>query len=151
MDEIEQNNDYLYLLGPGGTIEYIAKKMQLDNTLLGIDAVYKKKLVGKDINEKKILKLLDKYQNAKVILSPIGAQGFILGRGNLQLSPKVIKKIDLDNIIVISSPSKLVHTPVIRVDTGDKALDKQFAELEFMMVVVGYRLSRVVKIQTNNF
>ncbi len=147
IDEIEQNNDFLYLFGSGGTIDYVARKMNLYNTLLGIDAVYKKKVVGKDLNENKILKLLDRYQNAKVILSPIGAQGFILGRGNLQLSPEVIKKIGLDNIIVISTPSKLVHTPVIRVDTGDKTLDKQFAELEFMMVVVGYRLSRVVKIQ----
>ncbi|UCD14237.1 MAG: ATP-NAD kinase family protein [Thermoplasmatales archaeon] len=151
IDEIEQNNDYLYIFGPGGTIDYIARKMNVDNTLLGIDAVYKKKLVGKDINEKKILKLLDKYQNAKVILSPIGAQGFILGRGNLQLSPRVIKRIGVDNIIVISTPSKLVHTPVIRVDAGDKTLDKQFADLEYIMVVTGYRFSRVVKIQTNNF
>jgi len=149
IDEIEQNSDFLYLFGSGGTIDYIARKMDIDNTLLGIDAVYKKKLVGKDLNEEKILKLMDKYQKVKVILSPIGAQGFILGRGNLQLSPKVIKKIGLDNIIVISTPSKLVHTPIIRVDTGDKKLDHLFTELEFMMVVIGYRLSRVVKIQTS--
>ena len=147
VDEIEQNNDFLYLFGSGGTIDYIATKMNIENTLLGIDAVYEKKLVGKDLNEEKILKLLKKYHKVKVILSPIGAQGFILGRGNLQLSPTVVKKIGLDNIIVISTPSKLVHTPVIRVDTGDKKLDQMFAELEFMMIVIGYRLSRVVKIQ----
>jgi len=147
VDEIEENNNFLYLFGSGGTIDYIAKKMDIDNTLLGIDAVYKKKLVGKDLNEEKILKLLKKYAKVKVILSPIGAQGFILGRGNLQLSPVVIKKIGLDNMIVISTPSKLVHTPVIRVDTGDNKLDQMFAELEFFMVVIGYRLSRVVKMQ----
>jgi len=147
VDEIEQNKDFLYLFGSGGTIDYIATKMDIDNTLLGIDAVYEKKLVGKDLNEEKILKLLKKYHKVKVILSPIGAQGFILGRGNLQLSPVVIKKIGLDNIIVISTPSKLVHTPVIRVDTGDNKLDRMFAKLEFMMVVIGYRFSRVVKIQ----
>jgi predicted polyphosphate/ATP-dependent NAD kinase len=151
VDEIEQNNEFLYLFGSGGTIDYIARKMNIENTLLGIDAVYKKKLVGKDLNEEKILQLFNKYQKVKVILSPIGAQGFILGRGNLQLSPLVIKKIGVDNIIVISTPSKLAHTPVIRVDSGEKKLDRKFAELEFMMVVIGYRLSRVVKIQTNNF
>jgi len=150
-DEIEKNNDYLFLFGSGGTIEYIAKKLGIKNTLLGIDAVYKKQSVGNDLNEEGILKLLEKYPETKLILSPIGAQGFILGRGNLQLSPKVIKKIGIDNIIVISTPSKLVSTPVIRVDTGDKKLDHLFAEKEFMMVVIGYRLSRVVKIQTNNF
>ena len=151
VDEIERCADYLFLFGSGGTIEYIARKMNLDNTLLGIDAVYNKKIVGKDLNEEGLLKLLDNYSKTKVILSPIGAQGFILGRGNLQLSPKVIRRIGLDNIIVISTPSKLVSTPIIRVDTGDRELDHLFVEKEFMMVVIGYRMSRVVKIQTNNF
>ena len=151
VDEIERYSDFLFLFGSGGTIDYIAHKMNLENTLLGIDAIYNKKLIGKDLNEEGILRLLDKYSKAKVILSPIGAQGFILGRGNLQLSPHVIRKIGFDNIIVISTPSKLVSTPIIRVDTGDKELDHLFVEKEFMMVVIGYRMSRVVKIQTNNF
>ena len=105
--------------------------------------------MGTDLNEQEILKLLKKYSKAKVILSPIGAQGFILGRGNLQLSPKVIRKIGLDNIIVVSTPTKIKSTPILRVDTGDKKLDKLFSEKEFMMVVIGYRLSRVVRLQTN--
>ncbi len=151
MDEMEKNKDALFLLGPGGTIDYIARKMGLDSTILGIDAVCNKKLIAKDVNEEKILTLLKKYPKVKVVLSPIGAQGFILGRGNLQLSPKVIKKIDIDNIIVISTPSKLSSTPFIRVDTGEKMLDQIFIQKEFMMVVIGYRLSRVVRIQTNNF
>jgi predicted polyphosphate/ATP-dependent NAD kinase len=151
IDEIEQNSDFLYLFGSGGTIDYIAGKLDINNTLLGIDAVINKKNIASDLNEEGILKLLEKYSKVKVILSPIGAQGFILGRGNLQLSPKVIKKIGLDNIIVISTPSKLASTPVIRVDTGDKELDHLFAKKEFIMIVIGYRLSRVVKIQTNNF
>jgi predicted polyphosphate/ATP-dependent NAD kinase len=147
LDEIEQNKDFLFLFGSGGTIDYVARKLSIKNTLLGIDAVFNKKLVGIDLNEEGILKLLEKYPKAKVILSPIGAQGFILGRGNLQLSPKVIRKIGIDNIIVISTPYKLASTPIIRVDTGDKKLDKKFAEKEFMMIVIGYRLSRVVKIK----
>ncbi len=151
LDEIEQNCDFLFLFGSGGTIDYVARKLGIQNTLLGIDAVYNKKVVGSDLNEENILRLLEKYPKTKVILSPIGAQGFILGRGNLQLSPIVIRKIGLDNIIVISTPSKLASTPVIRVDTSDIKLDNEFAEKEFMMIVIGYRLSRVVKIQTNNF
>ncbi len=147
LDEIEQNKNFLFLFGPGGTIDYVARKLDIKNTLLGIDAVYNKKVIGIDLNEEEILRLLDKYPKVKVILSPIGAQGFILGRGNLQLSPEVIRKIGIDNIIVISTPSKLESTPVIRVDIGDKKLDKKFAEKEFMMIVIGYRLSRVVKIK----
>lgn len=150
-DEIEANKECLYLFGSGGTIDYIARKIGVDNTLLGIDAVYQMKTVGKDLNEERILSLLDEYKQTKVIVSPIGAQGFILGRGNLQLSPRVIKRIGIDNIIVVSTPSKLAGTPVIRVDTGDENLDTLFKEKELLMVVIGYRLSRVVKIQTNNF
>jgi len=146
-DEIEENKDFLFLFGSGGTIDYIASKLGFKNTLLGIDAIYKNKVVGIDLNEEKILKLIGKYQKVKLILSPIGAQGFILGRGNLQLSPKIIKKIGTDNIIVISTPSKIKATPVIRVDTGDKKLDNLFAEKEFIMVIIGYRLSRVVNIK----
>ncbi len=148
-DEMKENSDYLYLFGSGGTINYISKKLEIENTILGIDAIYKNKNIGKDLNEKKILKLIDTYSKAKVILSPIGAQGFILGRGNLQLSPEIIEKIGLDNIIVISTPTKIKATPVLRVDTGDEKLDKKFQEKEYIMVVIGYRLSRVVKIQTN--
>jgi len=151
IDEMNKYNDFLFLMGSGGTIDYIAHKLGVDNTLLGIDAVYNKKLVAKDLNEEGILNLLKKYSKVKIILSPIGAQGFILGRGNLQLSPPVIKKIGLDNIIVVSTPSKLISTPFIRVDTGDKELDRLFVAKEFMMIIIGYRLSRVVHIQTNNF
>jgi len=150
-DEMKKYSDFLFLMGSGGTIDYIARKIGVENTLLGIDAVYNKKLVEKDLNEEGILRLLDSYPKIKLVLSPIGAQGFILGRGNLQLSPAVIRKIGLDNIIVVSTPSKIVSTPFIRVDTGEKDLDRLFAKKEFLMVVVGYRLSRVVRIQTNNF
>ena len=147
LDEMDQNTDVLYLFGSGGTIDYIANKLKIKNTLLGIDAVYNRKSIKNDLNEKDILKLLEKYSNVKVILSPIGAQGFILGRGNLQLSPMVIKRIGIDNIIVVSTPSKLVSTPFIRVDTGDKELDTLFVGKEFIMVVIGYRLSRIVNIK----
>ncbi len=150
-EELDNNKEFLYLFGSGGTIDYIAKKMNLENTLLGIDAIFKNKTLKKDLNEKQMLELFKKYNKIKLILSPIGSQGFILGRGNLQLSPEVIRKIGIENIIVISTPSKLAHTPIIRVDTGDKKLDKEFAELEFIIILIGYRFSRVVKIQTNNF
>lgn len=150
-DELERHQDWLFLFCSGGTIDHIAKKLQIQHTLLGIDAVYQKKLVGEDVNEQQILALLKKYPKVKILLSPIGAQGFILGRGNLQLSPAVINRIGIENIIVVATPSKIMHTPVLRVDTGDKKLDALFAKQGYLMVVIGYRLSRVVKLQTNSF
>ena len=64
--EIEENKDFLFLFGSGGTIDHIAGKLGYKNTLLGIDAIYKNKVVGIDLNEEKILKLLEKYQKAKL-------------------------------------------------------------------------------------
>jgi len=150
-DELEKHSDWLYLFCAGGTIDYIAKKLNIQHTLLGIDAIYQKQLVEKDVNEEQILMLLKKYPKTKILISPIGAQGFILGRGNLQLSPAVINKIGMDNIIVVATPSKIIHTPILRVDTGDKKLDHLFGQQGYLMVVIGYRLSRVVKLQTNSF
>lgn len=150
-DELGRYPDWLFLFGSGGTLDYIARKLNLDHTLLGIDAVYQKKLVAQDVNEQQLLSLVKRYPRVKLLLSPIGAQGFILGRGNLQLSPAVITKIGLENIIIVATPSKIQHTPMLRVDTGDPQLDHQFATQGYFMVVIGYRLSRVVKIQTNSF
>jgi predicted polyphosphate/ATP-dependent NAD kinase len=76
-------------------------------------------------------------------VSPIGAQGFVLGRGNLQLSPAVIRRIGIPNVIVVSTPAKLNATPVLRVDTGDPELDKAFAKKEYLFVVIGYRTSKL--------
>ena len=146
-DEMKQHPNVLYLFGSGGTIDFIANNIGVKNTLLGIDAVYQHKTIGSDLNEQKILDLLNRYTSAKLIVSPIGAQGFILGRGNLQISPTIINTIGIENIIVVSTPSKLLSTPLIRVDTGDPYLDKEFSDYEMMMVVIGYRMSRVVKIQ----
>ncbi|MEM0466853.1 MAG: ATP-NAD kinase family protein [Candidatus Thermoplasmatota archaeon] len=150
-DELDMNPDTLFFFGSGGTIDHVARKLGIENTLLGIDAVYQKRTIRKDLNETQILQLLSKYKKRKLLLSPIGSQGFILGRGNLQLSPPVIKQIGLDNIIIIATPAKLIDTPVLRVDTGDSNLDALFSRREYYMVVIGYRLSRVVKIQTNIF
>jgi predicted polyphosphate/ATP-dependent NAD kinase len=148
-DEMTRNPNTLFILGPGGTIDYIATKNGIAHTLLGIDAVYQGTLLKNDLNEHDLLTLLEEYKDVKLVLSPIGAQGFILGRGNLQLSPAVVKKIGIDNIIIVATPAKLAETPLIRVDTGDPHLDAQFSTKEYFLVVIGYRLSRVVKIQTN--
>ncbi len=146
-DMMKENPEALFLFGSGGTIDFVAKKLGFENTLLGVDAVAEGKVVGSDLDEKGMLELLGLYEKAVLLLSPIGAQGFILGRGNLQISPDVVRAVGLENIVVVSTPSKLVHTPVLRVDTGDRLLDEQFFEMEFVMVVIGYRLSRVSRIQ----
>ena len=116
----------------------------MEDTLLGIDAYFGNTQMGKDLNEEDIVKLLEKHKKAHIILSPIGAQGFFLGRGNLQLSPSVLKKVGIDNITVVSTPSKLNNTPVLRVDTGSFDLDEQFKRKKYVKVITMYRTSKMV-------
>jgi len=146
VEEVNENPGTLFLLGPGSTVEFVGKEMKIDKTLLGIDAVRGGELVGSDVNESDILRLLNDANECKLIVSPIGAQGFVLGRGNLQLSPEVIRRIGRRNIMVIASPAKLKRTPVLRFDTGDAELDSELAGRGYFSVVIGYRLSRLVEV-----
>lgn len=143
----ENEPDTLFLLGPGSTTHSIATAVGVDKTLLGVDAVVGGKAIAKDLNEQTILELLDRYPKAKLVVSPIGAQGFLLGRGNLQISPAVLRRIGTKNVIVVATPAKLAMTPVLRVDTGDPALDEEFHKKEYWFVLIGYRTSKLHPIQ----
>ena len=143
IEEMDANPQTLYLLGPGGTLRHVKEKLGVGGTLLGVDAVCGRKLVAADLDEGGILRALASYPSTHLILSPIGAQGFLLGRGNLELSPQVIGRIGLANIIVIATPDKLRHTPTLRVDTGDPDLDRRFVEKEYLFVVQGYHETKV--------
>lgn len=93
-----------------------------EKTLLGVDAVKDGKLVGRNLNEQELLHLLKntRGKKAKILVSLIGAQGFIFGRGNQQLSAKVIEKVGVENMIVLATPHKLSETPFLLVDTGSE-------------------------------
>ncbi|WP_062662295.1 ATP-NAD kinase family protein [Aeropyrum camini] len=71
----------LYILGPGQTVARIAEYLGVKKTLLGVDALHNRRLVGRDLDEKSLLELTERYPRSVLVLSPIGGQGFILGRG----------------------------------------------------------------------
>lgn len=146
VEEMEDDPDMLFILGSGSTVGAVSEELGIEFSLLGVDATVNKELIAKDVNESKLLELLDQYEKVRLVISPIGAQGFILGRGNLQLSPEVIRRIGIDNITIISPPAKLAQTPVLRVDTGDKELDEMFYEKQYLRVVFRYKTMRLVKI-----
>jgi len=145
-DAIAARPGTLVLLGPGSTVQAVARALGVAKTLLGIDAVVDGRVVGADLAEAQILALLDRYPERRLVLSPIGAQGFVLGRGNQQLSPAVIRRIGPENILVLSTPAKLARTPVLRFDTGDANLDADMISRKFLTVIVGYRRTRMVKV-----
>ncbi|MFN2236192.1 MAG: ATP-NAD kinase family protein [Anaerolineales bacterium] len=141
----EMHANTLYLLGPGTTLKAITDEMDLSKTLLGVDAVYAGQLVGKDLNEKSILKLLEQYKKRKIILTPIGGNGFIFGRGNKQFTPQVIKQVGRENIIVIGTRDKINKLDCLRVDTGEFELDEMLSG--YLKVWVGYSNAVVMKVR----
>ncbi len=134
----------LYLLGPGTTVKAIADELGVEKTLLGVDAVYNGRLVGRDLDEKGMLSLLDKYSRAVIVVSPIGGQGFIFGRGNQQISPRVIRRVGLDNIIIVATRHKISRLDSLKVDTGDPSLDEEFRG--YIRVIVDYMEEQVMRV-----
>jgi predicted polyphosphate/ATP-dependent NAD kinase len=131
------DDKYYYIIGAGTTTRSIMTNLNLKYTLLGVDVVHKKKLIKKDANEKDLLDIAKK-KKTKIIITPIGGQGFIFGRGNQQISSEIIKNVGKENITIISTSEKLLnimHKPLL-VDTGDMETDKYLKGV--YKIVVGY-------------
>jgi predicted polyphosphate/ATP-dependent NAD kinase len=136
--------DIVYIVSAGTTTRTIGDLLDEKKTLLGVDLFCNKKLIAKDVNEKQILEKI-KEKEAKIIVTPIGGQGFIFGRGNQQISPEVIRQVSLDNIIVIATENKMKSLKRLRVDTGDTELDAAFRGT--INVVTDYKVKQKVQIE----
>ena len=119
----EMEDDRLYFIGPGTTTRRITERLGLDGSLLGVDAVMNRRLIGRDLNERQLLELL--VGNATIIVTVIGGQGFIFGRGNQQVSADVLRRVGRDNIVVVAGLDKLLTLDpcCLRVDTNDAEVD----------------------------
>jgi predicted polyphosphate/ATP-dependent NAD kinase len=137
--------DVVYIIGPGTTTRTIGDLLDAKKTLLGVDLFCNKKLIAKDVNEKQILEKI-KGKTAQIIVTPIGGQGFIFGRGNQQISPKVIRRVGLDNIVVIATESKLGSLKSLRVDTGDSNLDDALRG-HYLKVITDYKMECVMHVE----
>tara|TARA_B100001964_G_scaffold245508_1_gene332938 strand:- start:3147 stop:4238 length:1092 start_codon:yes stop_codon:yes gene_type:complete len=134
-----------YILSAGTTIKKICDLIGVEKTLLGVDVLKNGKVIAKDTNEKQLLKIVEQSSEVVIIVSPIGSQGFIFGRGNQQISSKVIKKVGISNIIILSTPHKLSQTPHLFVDTGDLEIDKKLSGKK--RIITSYRMTtlRIIK------
>lgn len=107
-----------YFLGPGSTVGAIKRELGFEGTPLGVDIWRDGSLLEADVAERELLEHLD--DSPTIVVSPIGGQGFIFGRGNQQFSPTVIRSSDVE---IVASRAKLDDLGVLRVDTGDPDLD----------------------------
>jgi predicted polyphosphate/ATP-dependent NAD kinase len=130
----------IYLLGPGTTMRRVTRQLGLEKTLLGVDAVRAARLVGSDLAERDLLGLIAD-EPVTLVIGVVGGQGAILGRGNQQLSPAVLRRVGIENIEIVAGLRKLLalEPPLLRVDTGDPELDR---------VLCGYRRVHVAPRRT---
>ena len=129
--------DTVYIIGPGTTTRTIGDLLDVKKTLLGVDVFINKRIVAQDVNETQILQAIRRMP-AQIIVTPIGGQGFLFGRGNQQISPEVIRRVGLKNITVIATNGKMQSLRTLRVDTGDPRLDAAFRERK-LRVITDYK------------
>ena len=145
--EMLVSDDRMLIWGSGGTLRKIAEMNEFEPTNLGIDATIGNEQVGTDLSESDLLELLSEHDGpTTLLLSPMGGQGFLIGRGNLQLSPQVLRLIGIGNILGVVTPAKLLSVRRLRIETGDPELDADFADMRYMKVLQGYRTTRVLPV-----
>tara|TARA_B100000945_G_scaffold318471_1_gene323377 strand:- start:9 stop:1148 length:1140 start_codon:yes stop_codon:yes gene_type:complete len=148
--EILMVDNHLIIWGSGGTLRTIGEMVRMNPTALGIDASIGSKQIGTDLNESDLLKLLSEHEGeVTILLSPMGGQGFLIGRGNLQLSPEVLRTAGIDSVLGICTPAKLLTVRRLRIETGDSDLDAEFAGKRYMKVLQGYRTTRVLPVSVD--
>jgi predicted polyphosphate/ATP-dependent NAD kinase len=146
MDRIEP--DTLYILGTGSTLMGIKQRLGIAGTLLGVDVMKGGKLVAADVTERQLLELLGPpgSVDARIVVTVIGGQGYIFGRGNQQLSPRVIERVGREHIIIVATKSKLAALggrPLL-VDTGKEETNEMLSG--YVRVIVGYHEQMAAKV-----
>lgn len=137
-----------YLMGSGSTVDVIMEQLGLENTLLGVDLVRDGERVGADLTAAQILEYLSDGAPAHAVITVIGGQGHLFGRGNQQFSPQVIRRIGRENLIVVATRTKLkeLEGRPLLVDTGDPELDRELCGL--IPVVTGYEDEVLYRVST---
>lgn len=135
----EEGDAITWIMGPGSTNLGLLEAMGLEGTLLGVDVLRAGELIGRDVTEAQLWELLQDAEEARILVTAIGGQGHILGRGNQQISPRIVRAVGVENLLVVATKSKLktlAGRPFL-VDSGDQQLDEELTGLR--RVLSGYR------------
>jgi len=130
----------LYILGPGTTTFAIKQALGIEGTLLGVDVVRDGECLARDAAEEQLLALLAAHAGpAAIVVTAIGGQGHVFGRGNQQISARVIRAVGIANITIVATRHKIaaLEGRPLLADTNDAGLDR--ALHRYLRVVTGYR------------
>ncbi|WP_348608416.1 ATP-NAD kinase family protein [Halobaculum rarum] len=138
-DDVRARPKTTWVLGPGSTVGEVKERLGFEGSPIGVDVYRNGDVLALDAAESEILDSLD--EDNVIVVTPIGGQGFVFGRGNPQLSPAVIRECDLE---IVASRDKLDDLRVLRVDTDDPELDEELRG--WVKVRVGRFERRMMKI-----
>lgn len=145
-DVIERMDpDTFYVMGSGSTVEAVMNELGLPNTLLGVDLVKDGALIAADCTAQQLLDLTA-GEACELVITLIGGQGHIIGRGNQQLSPELLSRIGKNNIHVIATKTKLqaLEGRPLLVDSGDLELNHKLSGV--IPVITGYHDSVLYRV-----
>jgi predicted polyphosphate/ATP-dependent NAD kinase len=125
VDQVLEDWDkqYVYLVGAGSVCKAIKDRFWGDSTLLGVDAIVGDNVVLTNMDGRAVEAFVAEHDNVRLILSIIGGQGMVLGRGTQMLTPVALRKIGWARIQVVSPPEKLLGLSQLHVDSGDGEFD----------------------------
>ena len=141
----EMSPETTYILGAGTTVKAIADQLGESKTLLGVDVFKNRHRILADVEAGNLAAIVGGEKDVKIIISPIGQQGHIFGRGTQQITPEILRRIGRENVIIIASQAKIAQLKSLDIDTGDADLDASFRG--YVKVIIDYRLWRMVEVR----
>lgn len=144
----EWDADALSFVGAGSVCQAVKDQFWGKETLLGVDAIQGSRIVANDLDDRQIAELVDgqlaKGGKVRIVLSTIGGQGMLLGRGTQMFRPEVLKRIGWDALRVVAPPEKLLGLRALHVDTGDPVFDATAPK--HIRVTTGWNESRMMRL-----
>lgn len=137
-EQMDEHEDAYFVMGSGSTVDAVMSELNLQNTLLGVDVVFQGEVIASDVTSAQLLSITQ-AKPCKLVITAIGGQGHIFGRGNQQLSPDFIERLERSDILIVATKNKLnsLGDKGFISDTGQPALDDKLAGP--MSVITGYR------------
>lgn len=141
----QMQEGFLYIIGPGSTTKGILKNLHIQTNLLGVDVLRNFSLLAQDVSESQLLQLITGHKT-KIVVTVIGGQGYLFGRGNQQISAQVIRQVGKENIIVVATQSKIInrHGQPLLVDTGDDGVNEMLKG--YIKVITGFGKMTMVRV-----